>query len=248
MTKVCFVFFALLVATIAMADNELKLKALSEAETPRISKATATDVSINPNATSFLTLDDPTPKIKTRSYDWVLGVKIQSFQPSGEIQGYRTAPLRLENMAPFYLPSLEAGLRFQTFNDQWHWGTLLHAGYSSQAALVSFADKTQDPESRLTTILSDAGFMLEFEPALSSWGLQSSLGAGVLNYSQSGASAYTNVTKTSTFQFLSAGAHLNVGTQWQVLVSYMNRNLLTTDTSGIFLPTDSAELGTRFLW
>ena len=247
MTKVCFIFLALLIATVAMADNQLKLKAMNEAEAPRVTKELANDVAIPSDSKSILSLTDPTPEFKYRSYDWLLGVKVQNFQPSGELQGYNTAPYRLENVSAFYLPSLEFGLRFKA-SSQWHWGSLSHVGYSSQQSLVSFTDKTQDPQARLTTILSDVGLMLDYEPLPESWGFQTSFGIGVINYSQAGSSAYTKVSRDSTFEFFSVGAHIDASQKWQVLLSYVNRNLLKAQPSGIFLPTDSAELGTRFIW
>ncbi len=248
MTKLCFIFLALLVATVAFANNELISKASQEAESPRVHQTVASDVGLNSNSTSLLILKDPTPEFKTRSYDWLLGVKVQSFQPSGQLQGYNTVPYRLENMSAFYLPSLEFGLQFKAPSQHLKWGFLLHAGYSSQQSLVSFSDKTQDPEARLTTLLTDVGFHLAFEPTPGSWGFQSDLGVGVVNYSQTGSSAYSKVSRESNFEFFSAGMHINAPKNWQVLLSYVNRNLLNPQTSEIFLPTDSIELGTRLAW
>ena len=90
--------------------------------------------------------------------------------------------------------------------------------------------------------------MVDYEPLPESWGFQSSFGVGVINYSQAGSSAYTKVSRDSTFEFFSAGVHFDVHQKWQVLLSYMNRNLLKSESSEIFLPTDSAELGIRFIW
>lgn len=248
MTKLCFIFLALLVATVAMADNELIIKAAQEVESPRVPQTVASDVGLNADSVSMLILKDPTPDFKTRSYDWVIGVKVQSFQPSGELRGYNTVRFRLENQSAFYLPSLELGLQFNLANQQWSWGLLTHAGYSSQNSLVSFSDKTQDPEARLTTLLTDAGLHVAYEPTLANWGFQSDLGAGVINYSQTGTSAYSKVSRESNFEFLSFGLHANFPKNWQVLLSYVNRNLINKQNSEIFLPTDSVELGTRFLW
>ncbi len=248
MTKLCFIFFALLVATVAMADNELLNKASQEVESPRVAKTVASDVGLNPDSISLLVLKDPTPEFKTRSYDWLLGVKVQSFQPSGELRGYNTVPYRLENISAFYLPSLELGLQFNLAPPKWKWGLITHAGYSSQNSLVSFSDQTLDPEARFTTLLTDVGFHLAFDPAPDSWGFQSDLGAGVINYSQTGSSAYSKVSRESNFEFFSAGLHASFPKSWQVLLSYVNRNLLNPQNSEIFLPTDSVELGTRLSW
>ncbi len=248
MTKVGFIFLALLIVTLARANNELKLKAISEVESPRVLKKSANDVSIHSDGQSILTLSDPTPKMRTRSYDWLLGVKVQSFQPSGQLQSDSTTTLSLENIPSFYLPTLEMGLRFQSSHPQWHWGPLVHAGFSSQASLVSFKDQTQDPEARLTTLLSDGGLMLDFEPQPDSWGVFSSAGVGVINYSQSGSSSFSKITEDATFQFFSAGLHFHMNTKWQVLISHMNRNLINPEASKVFMPSDSTELGTRFLW
>lgn len=247
MTKLTFIFFALLIATVAMADSELKLKAISEAETPRQVRTTATDVAIPQSTDGILSLQDPTPEFKIRSYDWLLGLKFQSFQPSGQLQSKKTQTVNLDTASSFYLPSLELGLRFPISEPQWHWGVVAQGGYNSHPTSVIYTDKSQDPEGQLTTILSDIGLTLEYDPS-AYLGLQASTGAGVINYSQTGASSYSKITEDSTFQYFSVGLHLSAGSHWQVLLSYMNRNLLKPDVSKVSLPTDSAELGTRFLW
>ena len=67
MNKLTFIFLALLIATVAMANNELKLKAMSEAEAPREARKTATDLSMTQSTDGILSLKDPTPDFKTRT-------------------------------------------------------------------------------------------------------------------------------------------------------------------------------------
>lgn len=244
-------FLTIFLVTIQVhADNELRLKALKEAEAPRVQQEKASEATVEvdtENAPGVLTLEDPTPNLKTRTYDWIFGLKVQSYQPSGQLSSPETT-YYLSEQSPYFLPSLEFGIRFagpETETAQWKWGLTGHGGYSSQESRVTFYSSNEDA-GKLTTLLTDVGLIVEQNFLGRDWGWHVGAGAGSVTYSHSGSSSFSQLSETATYRFAAAGVHWNLPS-WQVLLTYNNRNLIQEDEL-ISIPTDSVELGTRFIW
>jgi hypothetical protein len=204
-----------------------------------------TDLS-EPAGTSRLELPPSAPR---RTFNWVFGVKVQKFQPTGQLKAPGAFRFNLSRQSPFYLPSLELGTRFKGPENEtgiYHWGILAHGGYTAQDSYVFLYNHPPDSSAKLTTLLSDIGLNGDFEQFDSHWGVDAAAGLGMLGYSQSGISNSNEVSDQSAFRYVSFGAHSKIENNWQVFLLYTNRNLLSE--SRIELPTDSLELGTRFIW
>jgi hypothetical protein len=234
----------LLFGLVGHAESELRSKAISETtqQTPGVEQKAASDAQITDGV---LSLEDPTPQEPKRSYDWIFGLKVQNFQPSGILKSKESEVL-LSDVSSYYLPSLEAGIRRVGGVDEtavWHWGVLGHAGYASQESEAYWL--SLDSDSRLNTLISDLGLYLDYEIG-SRWGANTSFGIGSLTYSHTGGSSFSQFSKQATFRFAGFGFHVYAPAKWQIFVNYMNRNLTSEDLFA--MPTDSVELGTRYVW
>lgn len=241
------------------AATELRVKAMQEAQAPRVIQKSATDAQItDTNLTSAATsedgygvliLNDPSPQNIKRSYNWVLGVKVQNYQPTGLLTSKDTPGVQLSDISAFNMPSLEFGVLGLGNNPEktdWSWGVLGHVGYGSQKSEVAFYTSTVEDNARLNTLLSDLGVSFDFELG-PRWGLSSSLGMGLVTYSHTGSTSFSQFSEQASFRFATLGAYANVMSRWQIFTTYSNRNLMNNDKL-IAIPTDSAELGTRLIW
>jgi hypothetical protein len=239
---------ALFMTGVAMAEaNEsatLVSKALEEAQTKRVQQDSATDAQISPSGEiveGVLTLDDPHPGAVKRSYKWILGAKVQNFKMSGTMANdYVVADLN--GYSAFSLPSLEFGVRFER-SSTWHWGMIAHAGYASQKAASDFYSKS---DSYLNTLLTDLALTGSYQ-INSVFGLEASLGVGMVTYTQTGSKVLEQFSAEAPFRFASAGTSAWLPFDWQAFVTLTSRNLLREDST-VALPKESVELGTRYVW
>ncbi len=219
-------------------------KALEESQTKRVQQVSATDAQISPSGEiieGLLTLEDPGPGAVKRSYKWILGAKVQNFKMSGTMANDYVVT-DLDGYQPFSLPSLEFGVRYES-SLTWHWGLMAHAGYSSQKATADFSS---DSDAYLSTFLTDLALTGGYQ-INSIFGLEASLGVGMVTYTQTGSKALEQFSSEAPFRFLSAGTSAWLPFDWQAFVTFTNRSHLRND-SRVSLPSESVELGTRYVW
>lgn len=161
------------------------------------------------------------------AYEGVTGVKVQNFQPTAQdIPAQRS----------FFLPSVQVGGRSlwkESEESSWYTSFLFDAGYGSQSVGLT---------SRVKTLLTDMGFGIEYNHLVSSWGVHGVAGLGLVQYEW-----VDKYSGQGAFRFTNIGVHFNTRNQWQIVLSYANRNPLNSD-QGASVPTDSIEFGTRKVW
>lgn len=214
-------------------------------------QALASDAQVS---SGILSLEDPYKTPPPRSWKWLVGVKVQQYQPEGKVNLQHTQGINLNRLDSVNLPSLEFG-----FNKPWKLeskelkiktGMLAHFGYASQDSQVMFVSGYKVNDARVNTFLSDLTLTANMgSNTVWTW-LEGTAGVGVgtLSYTQGSDNAYARFNEQTRFMNWLVGANFNVNEPWQIFLNYNQRNLLANEEPSFSIQRDNWELGTRMQW
>ncbi len=241
--------FAPQIAHCAEAEMSLTERAHVEIEQAGKSSVKSTPVEIGQ---TMLTLKDPRPEIRGRSWDYSLQLGLQEFQPRGIISNERTnSQFNLNENGGTVLPSIEFGLRSNLI-DQAKWNAKWNLGgffaYTSQKASAKFDTGFEVPNVRLNTMLLGVNPTISLNFARLHR-LHFNLGAewGKVSYTQVSTNEYAAVRQAAQYSGATAGLEYTLNPTWSLTSRYARRNI-NEKNSTIQIQPNNIEVGTRILW
>lgn len=232
------------------ASVDLRDQALQEIKREGKRSTRSTDAQVAGD-TGMLSLADPMPKARNRSWDYFLRLSLQVYSPSGTAGNDLTnSRFNMDPTPPALMPALSAGLRGNLLNrDSWNlgWGLGGRIAYTTEKGHACFTTGFCEKESQLNTLMT-AGvpeLVLRIN-RFSSWSLTAGAEIGNLNYTQSSGNKFANFSASSPYVGYTAGLDYSINKNWSALVAYTRRDL--TKESRIGIQADNYELGTRLTW
>lgn len=237
-------------STTAKVPVDLREQALLEIKREGKRSKTSTSAQVE-GGTGMLSLEDPMPKARNRSWDYFLRFTLQVYSPSGRAgNDLTTSTFNMDPTPPALMPALTAGLRGNLVRQTtWNlgWGLGGRIGYTTEKGHACFTTGFCEKETQLNTLMT-AGvpeLVLRFN-RFSRWSLTTGAEIGNLNYTQSSGNKFANFSASSPYVGYTAGIDYSFSKNWSALVAYTHREL--TKNSRIGIQADNYELGTRLTW
>lgn len=203
-------------------------------------------------ASGVLSLKDPRPEIRGRSWNYFLALDLQSFQPKGHASNdLSNANFNLDDNHATVMPSFGLGFRSPLLTrETWQvsWGLMARLGYSSQRTSAKYANGFVERDAQLTSTMLSAGPQLGWSLERLRWlTLDTGFEWGNLNYTQASSNPLATFNRHSPYTGWNTGLEFELKENWTLMTSYWQRQL-TGKASRLALQADNFELGTRILW
>jgi hypothetical protein len=202
------------------------------------------------NHNGIFTVQGPELKIVKRQWQYLLGFKIQPFQPKGYLHSDIVGDFNLASYEAQILPSLELGIS-KTLPNPWGWNrwtALAQVGYNSVSVPLIFPSGfSTSANTRLNSLLASLGWLtsraISAQPSSS---LTAGLGVGKLYYTQT---SYNDLAQFSESLYYGS-ANFGATHQWtealEVSANYLRYFELQSRT--LKIQSDNFDLGVRFRW
>jgi hypothetical protein len=238
-------------ATTSMtAPIDLRERAVQEIQQQGRHANRSTDAQVA-DGTGMLSLEDPMPKARGRSWDYFIRFALQVYSPGG-IAGNDLSNSRfsLDSTPPALMPALTVGFRNGLIKrDSWSlaWGLGGRIAYTSEKGHACFSTGFCEKETQLNTLMTSGipELVLKFA-RLNKWSLNAGPELGTLNYSQTSGNKFAAFSAQSPYLGYTAGAEYAFAKSWSALFSYTHREL--TKSTDLKIQADNYELGTRLTW
>ncbi len=234
-----------------VAPNEdLRSRALQEIQQPGKYQKRSTDAQVA-DSTGMLSLKDPMPEVRGRSWDYFVRMSLQTFQPRGNAGNDLTSSrFDLGDTALTLMPALTLGFHAGLVQqNSWSlgWGLGGRIAYASEKGDSCFDTGFCEPEARLNSLMLSAlpELTLRFT-RFNKWALNAGAELGSINYTQTSGNKLAAFSEQAPFAGWNTGIEYSFNTRWSALFAYSNRML--TKRSQIGLQSDNYELGTRLSW
>ena len=229
-----------------MDASQLKKMALAETACETKEQSSAT----NARTEGMLSLKDPRPEIITRSWKYLFGLSLQSFQPQGTVNTDLAGTFDLGSNDSTILPALELGAMsplLLTGPAQWRLGGVAKFAYSSQKIDLTLASGYEVDDARLNTSMLSVGpaFSVQHE-ALNWLALTGTWQFGDLNYTQTSSTELASFSRHASFESVGLGLQFQLTKGWAVSTEWSDRKLRSDET--IALQKNNFELGTSVTW
>jgi|GEM_PF-1664285 hypothetical protein len=226
--------------------TQLKKMALAETSIEGKEQKSAT----NARTEGMLSLKDPRPEIITRSWQYLFGLTLQSFQPQGTVQTSLAGEFDLSNNDSTVLPAIEFGAMsplMATGPALWRVGGKAKLAYSSQKIDVTLPSGYEVDDARLNTSMLSVGPAFSVQHERLNWlALTGTYQFGDLNYTQTSSTELANFSKHGGFESVGLGLQFQLTKGWAVSTEWSDRKLRSDET--IALQKNNFELGTSVTW
>lgn len=230
--------------------TDLRERAVQEIQQQGQRAKRSTDAQVA-NGTGMLSLEDPMPKARGRSWDYFLRFALQAYSPSG-VAGNDLSSSRftLDPTPPALMPALTIGFRSGLIKrDSWSlaWGLGGRIAYTFEKGHACFSTGFCEKETQLNTLMTSGipELVLTFT-RFNKWSFNAGAEFGALNYSQTSGNKLAAFSAQSPYAGYTAGIEYALAKSWSALFSYTHREL--TKTTDLGIQADNYELGARLTW
>lgn len=205
----------------------------------------------------LISVKNPFPTTEVRSWKYILGLKLQKWQPQGEVL-LLTEKLNLGSSQSGTMPYIEFGTKkyLGSLNNlssnqavsSWSadWGLLGDFGYLSQANNFEFKSGYKTTNTKLNSVSFNIGPQLILSQS-SWWNLLFAFQLGFVSYSQSSETDLATFTRQIyNYSFL-LGAEFKLTENLGVLAQTSLKEMITKN-AGLTLPNNNLEAGLRLTW
>jgi hypothetical protein len=232
------------------APIDLRDRALQEIQQQGKHSNRSTDAQVA-NGTGMLSLEDPMPKARGRSWDYFIRFALQVYSPAG-VAGNDLSHSRfsLDSIPPAIMPALTVGFRSNLIkSDAWSlaWGLGGRLAYTSEKSHACFTTGFCEKEAQLNTLMTSGipELILKFA-RFNKWSFNAGPELGTLNYSQTSGNKFAAFSAQSPYIGYTAGAEYAFAKSRSALFSYTHREL--TKSTDLGIQANNYELGTRLTW
>ena len=232
------------------AQDSSELRSLAEREIRQTGQVRthSNDVELS---SSMLRLEDPVPQVASRGWDYVLGLSLQTFKPSGMASNDLTAStfdMSRAHASP--MPAASFGFRKNGITmDSWSmaWGLAGNFAYTTAKGSARFTTGYVAPDSTLSSALVSVDPSLNLR--LARWSrLRLNVGGevGSVNYTQSSSNKRAAFAEHASYYGEALALEYNFVANVSILAKYVHRKLAATSALG--LQSDNYALGTEVTW
>lgn len=226
----------------------LRDQAINEAFTQGVQTHRATDAGVE--GSGVLSLKDPGLEPGNPNWKWLIGLRLQSYAPSGTATMANGQEFDLGTVGSTTYPIAELGLLRELGSRgdfSFRAGLRADIGYTSQTTDVYFPTQVKAENTRLSTGLAALNLTLGTRWArLPSLELEAGLGQGLLSTSQSSPDSMVAFSKQTGFRSYSLGALWWLKPEWALEIQQAQRTLTTSEN--IKLQAGNFSVGTRVMW
>ncbi len=233
-------------------SKPIETKPLLEKATAELNKVTSKGkpASNATTATGIFTVQEPELRLTSRSYQYLIGVKVQTLQPAGKVHSPFVGDFNLNSYDPQIFPVIEAGMSKDISSPSpWSsWNLIGQVGYSSVKVPLVFPSGYQAAEAtKLNTMRASLGFEI-LRPSEGIPHLYFNLGTaiGKLFYTQTSFNDLAQFSESLTFGAFGLGANYDWKKTVDFSAAYVFRNALRN--SDLNIQTHNFELGMKVRW
>jgi len=205
----------------------------------------------NSEPIGVFSVKEPQIKITDRSWKYIMGIKIQNFQPTGKVHSSIVGDFDLNNYKNQILPTLEFGMskKYDEFAPWTDWNAYAQFGYNISKVPLTFQSGYKAPDNtRLNSMRANVGIEsqrslgLDNQPAFFKTGIS----LGKFFYSQTSMNDLAQFSENFLFGGLNLGITYSVLNNLNLSIDYIFRKSL--QNSSLELQTHNLELGLRVIW
>lgn len=230
-----------------VAPTSLIDKAAQEIHKIQEKKSTSTKAS---ESNGIFTVQEPTFKLTERSWNYLLGFKVQSIKPAGTFHSSIVGDFDLNTYQAQIFPTVELGIgkKYETLAPWSDWSLLAQMGYSSSKIPVTFQSGYKAPaNTRLNMMKANIG--IETQRAL--FASQASfykvgISMGKFFYSQTSMNDLAQFSENFLFGAMNMGLSYSWWDRFSLSADYIFRSPL--QSSPLQLQAHNVELGLRVQW